>query len=171
MNPIEGYSEKFAVSKDIEITEKDAKRFYKYVEKTDSCWNWTGSKDARGYGQFGVNCGEVRRTVRSHRFSFKHHYKSMRAGFVLDHICKNTLCVNPDHLREVTPSVNNYENSNSLAGTYHKRLSCFKGHTYTDGSYKHYPSQGKNNRFCLICQKERNDKKGKKNAKTVQSSS
>lgn len=73
-------------------------RFWANVEKTDSCWNWTGSKDLKGYGRIG---GKM-----AHRRSYEWTNGPIPAGLVVDHICHNRGCVNPHHLRLATISQN-----------------------------------------------------------------
>lgn len=69
-------------------------RFWSKVEKTPTCWLWTGAKHPHGYGQFDKRG--------SHRVSFEFFYGPIRAGMVLDHLCRNPSCVNPKHLEQVT---------------------------------------------------------------------
>lgn len=78
-------------------------RFWLKVEKTESCWNWTAFKNAKGYGHFGIRSGESRP---AHRFSFELANGPIPAGLLVDHICRNTSCVRPDHLRLATPGEN-----------------------------------------------------------------
>ena len=58
------------------------------------CWNWTASKNARGYGQFWD--GETMRT--SHRVSFQIHTGRIPDGMHVLHRCDNPACICPDHL-------------------------------------------------------------------------
>jgi hypothetical protein len=75
--------------------QSDLKRFFKRVEKSDSCWNWTGTKAGRGYGHFFFR-GKMRY---AHRVSMEV-LKSEKppSDKVVMHICDNIACVNPDHL-------------------------------------------------------------------------
>lgn len=79
-----------------------AVRFWWYVAKTDECWNWTGGT-TKGYGSF---TDTNRRKVYAHRFSWELHRDPIPEGLVIDHLCRNTLCVNPDHLEPVTQQEN-----------------------------------------------------------------
>lgn len=69
-------------------------RFWKYVEKTDYCWLWTGGLFRDGYGMFTVD----RVTFRSHRFSWELHNGKIKKGLQVLHKCDNPPCVNPAHL-------------------------------------------------------------------------
>ena len=68
-------------------------RFFAKVEKTESCWVWTGSR-LRGYGQFWLN-GKLHI---AHRVSWVLHVGPIAFGLHALHKCDNPSCVNPDHL-------------------------------------------------------------------------
>lgn len=94
-------------------------RFFEKVEQTDTCWNWTAAKDEKGYGLFRTG-GAQKHMSRAHRFSYELHVAPIPAGLLIDHICHNTSCVNPSHLRVVTNKQNTENligaNSNSKSG-------------------------------------------------------
>lgn len=77
-------------------------RFWSKVEKTDTCWNWTASKDQHGYGRF--NDGQ--KVVKAYRWSYERHVGAIPDGLVIDHLCHNPQCVRPHHLRAVTQKEN-----------------------------------------------------------------
>ena len=68
--------------------------FMSKVEKTDTCWIWTGSKDKSGYGQFMVNY----KNVRAHRYAYSQLKGPIPVGLILRHSCDTPECVNPEHL-------------------------------------------------------------------------
>lgn len=81
-------------------------RFWTYVDKTESCWVWTGGKTC-GYGAFHSGTVQGRaRVVGAHRFSYELTNGPISPGFEIDHMCFNRACVNPDHLRQVTRKQN-----------------------------------------------------------------
>lgn len=76
-----------------------AQRFFEKVEKTDTCWVWTAALRA-GYGYFRWH--PKQELMRAHRYSYILTHGAISEDKVLDHICHNKACVNPEHLREVT---------------------------------------------------------------------
>jgi hypothetical protein len=84
-------------------------RFIAKVDVRDplGCWTWTGAR-SRGRGNTAwyssFNVGQ-RTVVRAHIFVCVAAGYAVR-GLHVDHLCGNTLCVNPVHLEPVTPTEN-----------------------------------------------------------------
>ena len=72
----------------------DEERFWEKVNKTDSCWLWTGAKQ-NGYG---IARADGKAQL-AHRVSFAWSKGMIPEGTQLDHMCHNRSCVNPDHVR------------------------------------------------------------------------
>lgn len=120
-------------------------RFWKYVQKTESCWLWTGAKSRGGYGKISPG-GRGSGLVATHRLSLKLAGIDLPDDMVVDHKCRNPACVNPDHLRVVTRKVNSLENSMGASAINAQKSTCPKGH-----SYKDYVWRGVKGRICLEC--------------------
>lgn len=73
-----------------------------YVVLDNGCWQWVAGKEKAGYSKFwdGVY------SVRGHRFSYIIFKGKIKKGTHIDHVCKNKLCVNPEHLEMVSPREN-----------------------------------------------------------------
>lgn len=102
-----------------------ATRFWPKVEKTPTCWNWTASIRKDGYGRFRVNNNKM---DQAHRVSLVLIKKKIPKGMWVDHICRNRSCVNPSHLRIVTPKQNSTENSNGWGCVNASKKFCKRGH-------------------------------------------
>lgn len=80
-------------------------RFRTKVRLSASCWEWTACKDASGYGRYGTT--RARGTQAAHRMALELTYGTPPdAGMHVDHLCRNTSCVRPDHLEIVTQAEN-----------------------------------------------------------------
>lgn len=73
------------------------KRFWDKVKKTESCWIWTGAKNAQGYGSAWDIKSKT--SIRAHRLSWTmFHGRSIPKGKLVCHTCDTPSCVKPDHL-------------------------------------------------------------------------
>lgn len=112
-------------------------RFWGKVEKTETCWLWTGALNNRGYGQ-------VRRRPHlflAHRLAYEERYGAIPDGLVLDHLCRVTNCVNPEHLEAVT------QRENMRRSVRKPRSHCRHGHEMTTENTIITPRQ----RVCRTC--------------------
>lgn len=95
--------------------ESDKSRFWEKVNKTDSCWLWTGAMQ-KGYGVARIEG----RSHLAHRASYAWANGDIPVGALLDHMCHNKSCVNPAHLRLADAILNGQNrfasNSNSKSG-------------------------------------------------------
>lgn len=101
-------------------------RFWSKVNKTGACWLWTGAT-TNGYGSFWLD--DRRRAYHAHRLSYSAHFGEIPDGLVIDHICHQPSCVNPNHLQAVTVRQNQENRSgpqkNSSSG--HRGVARHRG--------------------------------------------
>lgn len=78
------------------VSAKRIERFWSYVDVRgpDECWLWTGSRNAKGYGQFGL-CHKGRQSVAlAHRFVWELAHGPIPPGVLVCHHCDNPPCCN-----------------------------------------------------------------------------
>jgi len=89
-------------------------RFWDKVQKTKSCWLWTGHRNRNGYG-----CG-IRnhyKRILAHRASWIINCGEIPNGKLVLHKCDNPPCVNPEHLFIGTYRDNNIDMYKKGRGT------------------------------------------------------
>ena len=109
-------------------------RFHnKYQPDSDTgCWNWTGSISNKGYGRMTEKQPDGRRrTIYAHRVSYEMHHGPITDDRVVDHMCDNPHCVNPDHLQLLTHKQNVLRSTAPHMVAYWTGL-CLRGHDRTD---------------------------------------
>lgn len=119
-------------------------RFLSHVNKTDSCWLWTASKDSRGYGYFYSG----NKNVKAHRASYQFFVGEIPANMVIDHLCKNPSCVNPKHIEAVTQAENLYR-GDTLAAINRAKTHCKNGHEFTQANTITRKNGTRNCRTCI----------------------
>jgi HNH endonuclease len=73
-------------------------RFWKKVNKTETCWHYTGGKTHFGYGAFMIHKDGKKYLEGAHRFSYALAFGPIPEGLRVLHRCDVPGCVNPDHL-------------------------------------------------------------------------
>ena len=113
------------------------------------CHEWTAALSGPGkhkYGCFGLRShGTKKTTVKAHRFAYERAHGPIPEGLVLDHLCRNTKCVNPAHLEAVTSQ------ENHRRADWKAQLVCKRGHAMTPENVYTKPWTG--DRQCRICRK------------------
>jgi len=128
-------------------------RFWRQVNKQsiDECWFWIAHTNTGGYGRF---CVRQRYMMLAHRWSYQNQVGLIPSGLVIDHLCRNHACVNPNHLEPVT----RLENVRRGTGHGHE-THCPQKHPYSLDNTLHGPG---NIRRCRICRREQFNRANKK---------
>ena len=126
------------------------KNFFSKIKKTKTrCWEWTAKISKKtGYGIYSIYEHPRRIYYLAHRFSYIFHKGIIQKGKVIDHLCKNRLCVNPNHLEAVSLR-ENILRGNGFAATNHKKKHCLKGHEFTKQNTYITPDGRRQCRKCL----------------------
>lgn len=130
-------------------------RFMRRVDKSPSGhWMWTGSTASQGrYGVF----FKGGKNMPAHRAAWEIWQGAIPEGHVIDHLCRQTLCVRPEHLEPKTQQMN------ILAGTAPAALNaakthCHKGHAFTIDNTRVTPG---GRRVCRACARGRSARQRK----------
>lgn len=114
------------------------------VRVVNDCWIWTGSTNPKGYGSMSVSKD---RSALAHRVAYSIANGPIPDGLQVDHLCRNTSCVNPGHLELVT-------NAENMRRRYEIQTHCAKGHLLAGANLRLSPkSDGSTRRACVTCQK------------------
>ncbi len=138
---IERFEEKYIISDN---------NFYEDIP----CWEWTAYKMKSGYGTF--HLPEYGETC-AHRASYILHKGLIPETFEIDHLCKNTSCVCPEHLEAVTRRENLFR-SDCPSALNKRKETCKHGHIFNEENTL-FDKNG--NRSCRTCNniKERRKRK------------
>jgi len=132
-----------------------AARFFTFVNTQGpvfngtNCWLWTGGSTGGGqkYGHFSFNATGML----AHRFSYELTYGPIPKGMYMDHLCRVTKCVRPDHLETVTPR-ENVLRGNTFVAANAAKTHCSNGHPLR-GKNLHTEVNG--GRRCRRCARDR----------------
>lgn len=95
------------------------------------CWEWTGAKNAKGYGHMSRNYRADRQYA--HRVSYEIFYGPIPKDLTIDHLCENKGCVNPAHLEAVTLK-ENISRSDGISAMNARKVYCLRGHVLAEGN-------------------------------------
>jgi len=106
------------------------------IDATGDCWTYDGAHSNSAYPHNGDGL--------LHKQMWERLVGPVPEGMELDHLCRNTKCINPDHLEPVTHGENIQRGFGFGNGK--KYELCHKGHDDWSGSKK---------RYCRTCSHER----------------
>ncbi len=134
---------------------QDIRRFHtKWTTDGTGCHIWTGALfQSTGYGIFNVKAedGRWRPTV-AHRVAKRIADGELSDALVIDHLCRNRQCVNPQHLELVTNRTNILRGAGPSARQA-AQTSCQHGHPFDTANT--YTKPDTNKRECRTCMQAR----------------
>lgn len=115
----------------------------------DKCWLWKGKTSRTHSGDYGRFAHDGGWTY-AHRFAYESLVGPIPEGLILDHLCRNTLCVNPRHLEPVTHRVNLLRGVGASAMNA-KKTHCPQGYPYDEQNTR---ITWRGYRACRACERE-----------------
>jgi hypothetical protein len=129
------------------LPERFRKKFVVSTEhfyKGTPCWEWQRARLTGGYGAYFLKG----RNVYTHRFAYEQLVGPVPGGLQLDHLCRNTRCVNPVHLEPVTPRENKLRGT-GITAINAKKTHCVRSHEFTPENTYIYPNGKRSCRTCI----------------------
>lgn len=131
-----------------EISEDNMFRFHDLYEfQANECWSWTGRIATNGYGRMVIDGKQQT----AHRVSYFLRHGAIDPEMVIDHLCRNRACVNPDHLEQVT------QKTNVRRGDLAVRLRtgiCALGHSITGENAMPQGKKANRTPICRSCNRD-----------------
>jgi hypothetical protein len=117
------------------------------LDEATRCWVWTSPRSGNGYGWASPTF--------AYRVAYVLFKGPLSPELEPDHLCKNKLCVNPDHLEAVTKKVNILR-SDSISAKNARKIHCKHGHLLEGDNLKiRYDKKGRPHRVCITCERMR----------------
>lgn len=120
--------------------------FWEKVDKTATCWLWTGNINHAGYGRFNY----LGKRIMAHRVSYELVVGPIPEGLQIDHLCRVRNCVNPSHLEPVTNAENVRRGISvpPFAVINRAKTYCPQNHPYDEVNTEFRPSGRRRCRAC-----------------------
>lgn len=126
------------------------------IQKTETCWNWLGMINEKGYGRIDVSG----RKISAHKYIYENTLGKIPDSLELDHLCRNRKCVRPDHLEPVTHQENIRRSLKNRVVKTH----CIRGHEFNlENTYLVRDGVRRSWRNCRVCRRQNMSKFKKAN--------
>lgn len=109
------------------------------IDTQSGCHVWMRLLTKDNYATMWLNG----KTVSAHRYAYEQKCGTVPSGLEIDHLCRNTRCVNPDHMQAVT----HIENMRRRVWRPAPQSHCRNGHLKTPEN----TLQRKNGPLCAAC--------------------
>lgn len=116
-------------------------RLEEKLDKSGDCWVFKGAVATSGYGRI----GHGGRTLQAHRAAYELFVGPIPTGLHIDHLCRNRLCCNPEHLEAVSQAENNRRAWKVRCAN---KTHCKRGHEFTPDNTFLHPLGGRQCREC-----------------------
>ena len=111
------------------MTDAELEQFNRNVVFGDNgCVLWTGLT-RNGYGRMTIRVDGKNVHFSAHRLAYEYHIGRIPDGLSIDHLCRVTACVRPDHLEAVTHAENIRRGRSGVFQS--NKTHCPKGHPYS----------------------------------------
>ena len=110
----------------------------------NGCWIWQRQIGRHGYALV----SDKVTSYRMHRQSYMFYKGEIPKGLVLDHLCRNKPCINPEHLEPVT-NRENVLRGVGISAVNAKKTHCSRGHELSGDNLYIAPKDG--SRKCRAC--------------------
>ncbi len=99
-------------------------RFFEkcWYDPETGCIQWMAALGSRNYGAFTYLNEQF-----AHRLAYRWGHGEIPTGLVVDHLCRNRSCVNPEHMEAVTMR-ENVLRGEGRAATNARKTHCHNGH-------------------------------------------
>lgn len=96
-------------------------------DEDTGCWLWNGPVGTHGYAEIYANGKEYL----AHRFMYEQNIGPIPKGHHVHHTCETRRCVNPLHLRLLTPREHMLASPQNQAHQLMLQTHCKRGHEFT----------------------------------------
>lgn len=133
----------------------DLARFLAHTRWLESgCIEWTNAPWTFGYGRFVIKSENGWRGTLAHRWIYERLIGPIPADLQIDHLCRNRLCVNPQHLEPVSQR-ENILRGDATSAHHARKTHCIYGHPLEGWNLKY---SGRGERICRECYNRRRRK-------------
>jgi hypothetical protein len=147
-------------------TDTTADRYWQKVDRRgpDDCWPWLAALTASGHASFMFPLPDGKRGRLAHRYGWTLHHGDIPGGKHIDHTCHDPRvcdlgvacphrsCQNPAHMGLVNPTENTaVDRRRTRADLTH----CKRGHEFTPENTYLYVRNGREERACRQCARDR----------------